>query len=83
MLLELADFDFMGSLEAIPFSDIPFDAWYTKYVEYAYRKGIVDGHSGSRFRPGDIVTRAEVAEMVSRIIEKKLKRKEGIGRDRT
>jgi hypothetical protein len=36
--------------------------WYASYVAYAVSKGIIS--SGSKFRPNDTVTRAEVAKIL-------------------
>lgn len=49
------------------FSDVPVGAWYRDAVGAAAAAGIVRGE-GSRFRPGDPISRQEMAVMVSRAI---------------
>lgn len=41
------------------FSDVPMDAWYTKYVCYAKDKGWVKGYEGNLFKPTQDVTFVE------------------------
>lgn len=76
VILELAEFDYIKSRGSIPFSDVPPDDWYAKYVNFAFRRGFIDGEPGDTFRPGDIVSRAEVAKIVSMVIESKLQKME-------
>jgi hypothetical protein len=46
------------------FSDVPFDSPYYQYIETAYVHGIISGYSDGTFRPGNDVTRAQVAKML-------------------
>jgi len=47
------------------FSDVGKNAWYTKYINWAYSIGIVSGYSGGVFKPNKNVTRQELAHMVT------------------
>jgi len=47
-----------------PFSDVPTDAWYSKYVFYAYQNGIVSGYADGTFGPEKNMTRAEFAKVI-------------------
>lgn len=47
------------------FVDIPFDAWYKKYVEYAIEKWFFE--KGSHFYPDNFITRREVVKILSKI----------------
>lgn len=49
------------------FRDVTPGAWYFSYVETAVRYGLVKGQGG-RFRPGDPITREEMAAMVVRAL---------------
>ncbi len=48
------------------FSDVPADAWYAGDVLKAYKAGLVVG-AGGKFRPGDQITRQEMAAMIQRV----------------
>jgi hypothetical protein len=47
---------------ASSFTDVKSTDWYASYVAYAVSKGIIS--SGSKFRPNDTITRAEVAKIL-------------------
>ncbi|WP_158560948.1 fibronectin type III domain-containing protein [Paenibacillus contaminans] len=51
------------------FRDVAANEWYYAYVEAAARAGIAEGADG-QFRPGDDVTREEIAMLVLRTAEK-------------
>ena len=48
------------------FSDVQSDAWYYGAVEAASKAGIALGDGNGKFRPGDKITRQELATMVTR-----------------
>lgn len=48
------------------FSDIPADEWYTPYVETLAQRGITTGYSDGTYRPGNEVSRAEMAVFIVR-----------------
>jgi hypothetical protein len=50
------------------FTDVPADAWFTKYVAFAKANDIVGGYSDNTFRPDALITRAEVAKIVVKIL---------------
>lgn len=54
------------SLEPSPtYSDVPATHPMAKYISYATRAGIVSGQNG-RFRPNDLISRAEAAKVLIR-----------------
>jgi trimeric autotransporter adhesin len=46
------------------FTDVPVDHTFYPYVETAYHYGIVSGYGDGTFRPGDNVTRGQIAKIV-------------------
>lgn len=48
------------------FADVPSDAWFAEAARFAKRKNLLD--FGNNFEPGKVMTRAEVAEAVSRFL---------------
>jgi hypothetical protein len=47
------------------FSDVPMGSWAYPFIETAYTKGIIKGYPTGEFRPNNMVTRAEMAQMIS------------------
>ncbi|SHO53956.1 GLUG motif-containing protein [Anaerocolumna xylanovorans] len=47
------------------FTDVAADKYYSPYIEWAYRKGIVQDGGNSRFAPDGAVTREEVAVIMA------------------
>lgn len=56
-------------LGAMPFEDVPQDAYYAEAVKWAYEKGIVFGRDATHFDPDAPVTRAEMAAMLYRALK--------------
>lgn len=54
----------------IDFADVPKTAWFYKYVASAKEAGIVSGVSDFSFGAGGLMTRQDVAVIVSRIVDK-------------
>jgi hypothetical protein len=50
------------------YSDVPKDAWFYKWVQAVTNAGIFKGSDG-KYRPGDIVNRAEFYTVLARIAE--------------
>lgn len=48
------------------FPDVPAGAWYTPFVERLAELGLTSGHTDGTYRPGAVVTRAEMAVFLSR-----------------
>ena len=67
MLVELLDLE-MNAMYTHTFEDVKAEAWYSPYVETAYRAGIVQG-DGKNFNPGNTITREEMAVMLTRVME--------------
>lgn len=51
-----------------PFSDVPGGQWYTGYVDVAAARGIVNGYTSGKFRPGADVRFDEAVTMVVRAL---------------
>lgn len=49
------------------FSDVSETDWYAADVEYAANLGLMQGDGDGNFRPGDSVTRAELAAVIARV----------------
>jgi adhesin/invasin len=54
--------------DPLPFSDLSDDHWAAPYVRTAIAQGIAQGFDDQTFRPGDGVTRAQLAAMAVRAI---------------
>ena len=57
--------------DAVPvaFSDVPYGAWYADAVQYACTHGLMEGVGGGSFRPGQAVSRAQLAALLMRMTE--------------
>ena len=51
---------------AIPFTDVPENKWYHKYVSIAYKVGLTDGINNREFEPQKKITRMETASMIAK-----------------
>lgn len=64
----------LGSLtataSAISFPDVTAGAWYSDSVEYISELGVMVGDGGGNFNPDKPVTRAEMAAIICRTLEK-------------
>lgn len=52
------------------YDDVPDGAWYTEYVNTAYKAGIMTGDGNGMFRPHDPLKRKEAAKIVALLLEK-------------
>ena len=50
------------------FSDVPSGKWYTDAVQYCSGKGYVSGYEDHTFRPGNKLTRAEMAAIMNKML---------------
>ena len=63
----------MGALAAaLPFTDVPQDAWYYPVVREAYEKGITNGVTRTTFEPNATVTREQFLVMLFRAADVRL-----------
>jgi hypothetical protein len=67
ILLVIAQLD-SDNTTTTDFSDTEDGAWYIKYVNAAQENGIVSGYGDGTFRPGNYITRAEVAKIVAKVL---------------
>jgi len=51
------------------FNDVSKSEWYYEYVQIAYKYGIISGKSDVTFLPNDLITRQEMAVMISRTMK--------------
>jgi|GEM_PF-116841 len=49
------------------FTDVPEDAWYAEYLDYAVSLGIISGTTDTTFSPGDTMTRAMFVTVLARM----------------
>ena len=68
----------MDEKVALPFEDVPEDAWFYKSVLNMYSAGYVSGKSDTEFKPNDYIKRSEICSVLDRI----LKRQDEINRSR-
>ena len=52
------------------YTDVAFDAWYNTAVSTMTKAGIVDGYPDGTFRPDAPITRAEMAKIISRVLDR-------------
>lgn len=55
-----------GKQRPTKFSDVPSSSFASGYIQSAVERGIISGRSDGAFRPNDLVTRAEMAIMLSK-----------------
>ncbi len=55
--------------EECPFTDVPQDAWYAPYVNWAYGTGISQGRTAEIFDPDALVSRQEMAVLLYRFAD--------------
>ena len=66
MLIEAMNTDIDPEVTYMPFTDVDKDAWYAPYVQFAYKKNIMD-FDGRTFNPQEEMTRENVAEAMYRV----------------
>ena len=54
---------------SVSFSDVDANEWYYGYVAAAFEKGIVNGMDENTFGIGEMITRADMAVMLKRILD--------------
>ena len=52
------------------YSDVKNDAWYAVAVEDVSAAGLMEGYEDGTFRPNESMTRAEVATVLWRLLNK-------------
>lgn len=52
------------------FSDVPSSHWAAKYINFAATRGWVNGYADGTFKPNNSITRAEVAAVTCRLLER-------------
>ena len=72
VLLLTALMPFSALAAALPFTDVPQDAWYYPVVKTAYEKGITNGVTRTTFEPNATVTREQFLVMLFRAADVRL-----------
>ena len=67
VLMTSAGIDVSGATSA-GFSDVPGDAWFAPYIDYANTLGVAGGYGDGTFGPGNNLRRGEVAKIVSLLL---------------
>lgn len=52
------------------FTDVKGDEWFASYIYAAMREGLMTGYPDNTFRPAQNLTRAELAKVISLLLEK-------------
>lgn len=73
MLLEISQAMKNMAMTKTPFLQLDAGLWYTKYVQFASDKNLLDIYDESQIRAGDAVTRGDIAEMLYRYMSMKEK----------
>ncbi|WP_180339369.1 S-layer homology domain-containing protein [Peptoniphilus catoniae] len=60
----------LNNEDATTFSDTKAEAWYNKYINAAFAKGILVEKAGEAFRPDEPITRAELARLIAPLDKK-------------
>lgn len=60
----------LGSLQTLPFIDVPGEEWYAEAVSRLYSLRLINGISETRFAPDRLMTRAEAAVLIDRYIHR-------------
>ncbi len=70
-VLVLASIQFVSTIFAAPqpFKDVKQDSFYEQPVNYLVGKKVVSGYGDNTFRPNQTITRAEVASMLSNMLQ--------------
>jgi len=55
----------------LSFEDVDRSAWYFVYVNTAYKNGIINGMSDTKFGVGENISRADMAVMMNRVLDKR------------
>lgn len=53
--------------DALPFTDVPQNAWYYDYLYYAWYNGLIKGMTATTFEPNGISTRAQAVTVLYRL----------------
>lgn len=49
------------------YADVEAGIWYKKYIDYAYAQGWLEEKEGQMFYPNRLITRAELAQLISHV----------------
>lgn len=68
--VQSAEFTSAAATE-MTFTDVPADKWFAVPILDAVKAGIVNGYPNNTFKPNDLITREQMASMVSRAMSAK------------
>lgn len=58
----------LDDITASQFDDVQDGQWYTPYIPWAAKEGLIQGTGGNKFDPNRAITRAEMAIIIDRFI---------------
>jgi len=61
--------DYMSDNKGLSFRDVPEGAWYSKAIGTLAQLGIIQGYADGKFRPNDMISRAEFTAIAARFGE--------------
>jgi hypothetical protein len=70
ILLEAANVE-IDPAAAVEFPDTRTASWYAKYLAYAANNQVAGGYADGTFRPANPITRAEMAKVLTKILDMK------------
>ena len=59
----------VGAENSTSFRDVPSGRWYSDAIQYCYLMGYVGGYENHTFRPDNKLTRAEMAVIMSKLLD--------------
>ena len=65
-------FEHLTATDENPYSDLDPNDWAYSYILSATRKGWFAGDSNGRFRPDDVLTRAELVTVMNRVLNRRI-----------
>ena len=68
LLLGFVDAEFPEDIES-NFYDVSINDWHSKYINYSFAQGWVDGYGGGYFRPENNINLAEALKLISLVTD--------------
>jgi len=69
MLVVASGLDYLDS--EVSFTDVKDSDWFAAFVGFAQQNNIAGGYDDGSFRPGNLITRAEVVKIAVKLLELK------------
>lgn len=65
-ILTIASGVSLSNVTSANFPDVASREWYSPYVNFSGKKGVVSGYADGKFKPGNNINRAEIAKMAAK-----------------